>query len=227
MKKYLLRRILHGLVSIFLVVAIVMIMIYSWLDREVIFASDPQFSKMSNNQQVVYKYRNWQNYGYVDFLQYSDYLQMLANNGEIDEETRKAAFSFGRKPENDSEIVTEYIQKFEAYCKENGYTVQRLNAIVAGARKTLAPGGAQQLFAYRNRSLLQRLWTYFSGLVQIDNIHAVEDEEIGERKLTFTWYDPVYGGKKFSPAVMGNGTSINICCTVTAAFPSFTRTCSL
>ena len=84
MKKYLLRRILHGLVSIFLVVAIVMIMIYSWLDREVIFASDPQFSKMSNNQQVVYKYRNWQNYGYVDFLQYSDYLQMLANNGEID-----------------------------------------------------------------------------------------------------------------------------------------------
>lgn len=219
MKKYLLRRILHGLVSIFLVVAIVMIMIYSWLDREVIFASDPQFSKMSNNQQVVYKYRNWQNYGYVDFLQYSDYLQMLANNGEIDEETRKAAFSIGRKPENDSEIVTEYIQKFEAYCKENGYKVQRLNAIVAGARKTLAPGGAQQLFAYRDRSLLQRLWTYFSGLVQIDNIHAVEDEEIGERKLTFTWYDPVYGGKKFSPAVMGNGTKHKYLLYCDSSFP--------
>ena len=29
---------------------------------------------------------------------------------------------------------------------------------------------------------------------------------MGERGLTFTWRDPAYGGEKFSPAIMGNGT---------------------
>ena len=33
-----------------------------------------------------------------------------------------------------------------------------------------------------------------------------EDQDIGERGLTFTLYDPVYGGEKFSPAIIGNGT---------------------
>ena len=39
----------------------------------------------------------------------------------------------------------------------------------------------------------------------MDNIHYVK-EDIENRGLTFTWYDPVYGGEKFSPAIMGNGT---------------------
>ena len=30
--------------------------------------------------------------------------------------------------------------------------------------------------------------------------------DVGERGLTFTWRDPAYGGEKFSPAIMGNGT---------------------
>ena len=31
-------------------------------------------------------------------------------------------------------------------------------------------------------------------------------EDIGERGLTFTLHDPVYGGEKFAPAIIGNGT---------------------
>ena len=41
MTKYLIRRIVHGLVSVIIVVAIVMILIYSCLDRQLIFAQDP------------------------------------------------------------------------------------------------------------------------------------------------------------------------------------------
>ena len=206
MKKYLINRILRSIVSIILVVAIVMILIYSLLNRDMIFAQDPMYTKVSNNQQVIYKYRNWKNYGYIDYVPYTDWLQDLCNKGEIDEETRRAASSFGRKEENDSDIVKEYIAKFEAYCAENGYTVQRLNAVTN--RNKLAPGGAQQLFAYRDRSLLLRLWNYFTGLIQVDNVHNVDDPEFdGERKLNFTWKDPAYGGEKFSPAVTGNGTT--------------------
>ena len=47
MTKYLLRRLLHGLISVIIVVAIVMLLIYSLTDREKIFGSDPLFSKKS------------------------------------------------------------------------------------------------------------------------------------------------------------------------------------
>ena len=40
MKKYLLKRIIGGLLSIVAVVAIVMILIYSLMDRQLIFQSD-------------------------------------------------------------------------------------------------------------------------------------------------------------------------------------------
>ena len=218
MKKYLINRILRSIVSIIIVVAVVMVLIYSLLDREMIFAQDPMYTKVSNNQQEVYKYRNWKNYGYIDYLPYTDWLQELCRNGEIDEETRRAAASFGRKPENDSEIVQEYVAKFEEYCAKNGYSVKRLNAIMN--RKKVAPGGAQQLFAHRDRPLLTRLVNYFTGLIRVDNVHNVDDPEFdGERKLTFTMRDPVYGGEKFSPAVIGNGTNHKYLLYCTDKFP--------
>ena len=216
MTKYILRRTLHGIVSIIIVVAIVMILIYSLLNRDLIFAQDPMYTKVSNNQQVTYKYRNWQSYGYIDYLPYTEWLQGLCESGEIDEETRKSAASFARTPDGDSDIVKEYAKKYEEYCKANGYTVTRLNAVVN--RKKLAPGGAQQYFAYRDRSLALRLWEYFSGLFEVDNIHDVQ-EDIGERKVTFTWKDPAYGGNKFAPALMGNGTTHKYLIYTDSSFP--------
>lgn len=204
MTKYLLRRILHGLISVFLVVGIVMVMIYSMLDRNLIFSADPTYTKMSNNQQVTYKYRRWQEYGYIDYLPYSSFLNQLARDGEIDEETRQSAVSLGRTPDKDSDLVAEYVAKFEEYCAKNGYATMRLNAVMAG--KKVAPGGQQQLFGYKNRPLALRLVSYVTGLITIDNIHAVE-EDVGQRGLAFTLRDPVYGGTKFSPAIIGNGTT--------------------
>ena len=204
MTKYLLRRLFRGLISIFIVVMIVMVMIYSMLDKNLIFASDAMYTKVSNNQQVAYKYRRWQEYGYIDYLTYADYINMLAKNGDIDEETRAAVINIGRKPENDSEQTAEFVKKFEQYCAENKYSYSRLNAVMATPKK-LAPGGQQQLFAYRDRPLISRLVNYVTGLFSVDNIHYVK-EDIDNRGLTFTLHDPLYGGDKFAPAVMGNGT---------------------
>ena len=204
MTKYLLRRLLHGLVSVFIVVMIVMIMIYSMLDKNLIFASDPMYTKVSNNQQITYKYRTWQDFGYIDYLPYADYLTMLVNRGELDEKTRQKAVNLGRKPENDDELVAEYVAKFEQYCAENNYSFTRLNAVMASPKK-LAAGGQQQLFAYRDRPLISRLINYITGLFSVDNIHAVNND-VGERGLTFTLHDPVYGGNRFAPAIIGNGT---------------------
>ena len=77
MTKYLLKRILHGLVSIVIVVALVMIMIYTMLDRNLVFAGDTKYSHTSNNARVAYKYSKWEDYGYLYYVTYSDWLNEL------------------------------------------------------------------------------------------------------------------------------------------------------
>ncbi|MCD8045792.1 MAG: ABC transporter permease, partial [Clostridiales bacterium] len=205
MAKYLISRIIRGIISIAVVVAIIMVMIYGLMDRTLVFASDGTYTKMTNNSKVTYRYSKWEEYGYLDYVPYADYLQELTDNGEIDEDTRTSAVSLGRTEENDSELVSEYVEQFTEYYESQGYTVVRLDAVLQGTKK-VASGGTQQLFAYRNIPLGKRLLSYFGGIFVIDNVNNVEDIE-GERGLTFTWYDPVYGGEKFSPALIGNGTT--------------------
>ena len=68
MTKYLFKRLLHGLVSVVIVVGCVMTMIYSLMDRNLIFAQDATYSHQSNNQKKVYKYQKWETYGYLDYV---------------------------------------------------------------------------------------------------------------------------------------------------------------
>lgn len=216
MTKYLLRRILHAILSVIAVVAVVMVMIYSLMNRDLIFANDPQLQKVQSNQKTAYKYSKWEEYGYLDYVTYADWLNELVKNGELDAEERSSVVGFARKAESDSEKVAEYVKRFTEIYESRGYTVIRLNAVQAG--KKLATGGAQQLFAVKDLPLTHRLWTYFKGLITVDNIHAVK-EDCGERKLTFTWYDPAYGGEKFSPAIIGNGTTHKYLLYFEDAFP--------
>lgn len=204
MTKYLLRRILHALVSVVIVVAIVMVLIYSCLDRQLIFAADSVYTQLGNNQKIVYQYRKWEDFGYIDYVPYADWLQELASAGELAPEEATALANIGTKAENDSEQVAEYAAKFQAYYESKGYKVTRLDAKMA-KRKKVASGGQPQLFAYKDKPLLGRLWNYFTGIISVDNIHYVK-EDIGERGLTFTLHDPIYGGEKFAPAIIGNGT---------------------
>ncbi len=204
MAKYLLKRLFHGLLSVIVVVMLIMIMIYSLLDRNLIFAQDSVYSHQQNNQKVAYRYQKWEEYGYLDYVTYSDYLNTLTANGEIDEETRSAAVGFGRTPDKDSDIVKEYVEKFTNYYQSQGYTINRLDAVLMGGKK-YANGGQQQLFAYKDIPLTHRLWNYFAGIFSIDNIHEIEND-VGKRGISLTLYDPAYGGNKFSPAIIGNGT---------------------
>ncbi len=210
MGKYVIKRLLHGLFSVVCVVLLVMILVYSLMDRNKIFASDGNYSKLMSNAKITYAQSRWESYGYLDYVPYADYINELARNGEIDEETRADAVAFGRTAEKDSEVVTEYIQKFTDYYKSQGYEIVRLDAETKRSGQ-LKDGGAQALYATRDKPLLNRIWTYFTGMLFIDNIHYVpEENDIGERGLTFTTRDPVYNPtgteNVFSPAIMGNGT---------------------
>lgn len=218
MTKYLLNRILRGIISVIIVVGVVMIMVYSFLDRNLIFAKDPLYSKQMHNAKETYKYQQWENYGYLDYVPYADYLKGLLRSGDISQETYNEAVLFGDTEDEASAVAAEYIEKFTQEYEGQGYTVERLDAKVKVGTKKYHPGGEPQLFAYKDIPILGRLWNYLTDLFFIDNINYVQ-EDVGERGLTFTLYDPAYGGEKFSPAIMGNGTRHKYLVYTTDEFP--------
>lgn len=215
MGKYILRRLLFGAFSAVCVVAIVMLLVYSLMRRENIFIADTLFNKQLNNQREVYMYQKWEEYGYLDYVPYADYLNQLVREGSLTQEQRNSVSSFGRTASADSPQVAEYVAKFTEYYESKGYNVVRLNAKMMTATKAVT-GGQQQLFAYKDKPLISRLFGFFANLISIDSVHYIDDSiDIGPRKLTFTLYDPVYQvynadgtikEKHFSPAIMGNGT---------------------
>lgn len=188
-----------------IVVGIVMVMVYSALDRNLIFAADSMYTRVKSNAKEVYMMQQWERYGYVDYVPYSDYMRQLVRDDEITQEQYGAAITFGNKASQDSDEAAEFIRRFTEEYESKGYKVVRLDGKMKGKTKKYQDGGEPRLYAYRNIPVLMRLVNYFKDLITVDNIHYVEDE-IEDRGITFTLHDPVYGGEKFSPAVMGTGT---------------------
>lgn len=205
MTRYLINRILRGIFSMVIVVGIVMVMVYSALDRNLIFAADSMYTRVKSNAKEVYMMQQWERYGYVDYVPYSDYMRQLVRDDEITQEQYSAAITFANKASQDSDEAAEFIRRFTEEYESKGYKVVRLDGKMKGKTKKYQDGGEPRLYAYRNIPVLMRLVNYFKDLITVDNIHYVEDE-IEDRGITFTLHDPVYGGEKFSPAVMGTGT---------------------
>ena len=55
MTKYLLNRVLRSLISIVIVVAIVMTLVYTCLDRNMVFRDDANYNKLKSNAKEVYQ----------------------------------------------------------------------------------------------------------------------------------------------------------------------------
>ncbi len=205
MVKYLLSRILRGILSAVIVVGIVMVLIYGLMDRNLIFANDPVYSRQKGNTQQVYKMQQWERYGYLDFVPYGDYLMAQLQAENISRQEFDDAVKLGDRPSLDSGIVARSVKNFTEYYESKDYTVVRLEGKRRGNTNKYHEGGEPRLYAYRDVPLFNRLWNYLTGLISIDHVNRAEGD-VGVRKLTFTLHDPVYGGEKFSPAVMGNGT---------------------
>ncbi len=176
-----------------IVAGVVMALTYACLDRNLIFAQDSVYSRQRGNARQVYMMQQWENYGYVDYVSFAEY---LAEEG-------LEPVKLGDTPQKDDALAAEYVQRFTSYYESQGYTVTRLNARTRGQK--YQEGGEPRLFASRDVPFLPRFREWLTGIVTIDDIHAAEGD-VGERGITFTWFDPAYGGERFSPAIMGNGT---------------------
>lgn len=206
MTKYLIKRILRALLSVVLVVAVIMVMIYAFIPRENIFGDDPNYNKQLENDRETYKMRQWERFGYVDYIPYADFLSEELKAGNITQEEMKTASKLGATAEKDNETTQKMVEAFTKKYESQGYKVERLEGKLKIGTKKYRDGAKPALYAYRDIPLTKRLVSYFTGLIKVDNIHNAE-EVVGERGLTFTWKDPVYGGEKFSPAIIGNGTN--------------------
>ena len=56
MTKYVLNRLIRGILSVAVMLVIVMVMIFTLMDRQLIFAADHVFSKRTNNAKTTYQY---------------------------------------------------------------------------------------------------------------------------------------------------------------------------
>ena len=205
MTKYLINRILRALISVIIVVGVIMVMVYTFLNKQSIFATDPVFTKQKLNGKETYMMQQWELFGYLDYVNYTDFLKEELRAGNITQEEYDGAARLGKTAEADNEITAALVQKFIEKYEAEGYTVNRLDGQTKGKTKKYKDGGDPRLFAYKDIPLAKRLLSYFTDLIQIDNINYATGD-VGERGLTFTWHDPAYGGEKFSPAIMGNGT---------------------
>ena len=163
MVKYFFKRFFRGCISVIIAIALIMMMVFSWLDDTLIFAEDEQYVKLSNNQRTIYMYQKWEEYDYLDYVPYTDWLNQLTSSGEITEEERKSVATIGRTAEQDSEETATYIQRFTEEYEAQGYTVVRLDAVMATPNR-IATGGAANLFAYQNTPLLIRMLNFFTGI---------------------------------------------------------------
>ena len=217
MAKYLIKRLLFGLFSIVVVIAIVMVMIYSLMNRDLVFAKDSVWSHQNNNAKQIYQFQKWEEYGYLDYVSYTDYINALYDAGEIDEATKDSVISIGNTEDKDSEAVSEYVDKFVEYYESQGYKIERYPAVMLTPNK-YADGGRPYLIAHKDVPLASRLWGYFSGIFKVDDINFASGD-VGERGISFTLFDPVYGGDKFSPAIIGNGTQHKYLLYLDSKFP--------
>ena len=132
MTKYLISRILRSLVSVVIVVAVIMLLIYSFLDKQSIFATDPVFTKQKNNQKMTYQMQQWERFGYLDYVPYDEFLLEQKQNGALSEEDYKTAVKLGKTAEADSDLTAQYVAEFIAKYKAEGYEVERLDGMMKG-----------------------------------------------------------------------------------------------
>jgi oligopeptide transport system permease protein len=201
MRKYMLKRILFSIFSLLVVVMVVMLLVYTAIDRKVIFQTDDVWNKKSNNDRVIYEYTMYGKYGYMNYVDYTTFLKNkyeaiygASYTSEKDFTTDKAAIQ--KKDWKENESVQEFIKQ---YSKE-GYRIRYLEPIKYKSGKT-KPGGTGYLIAIQEKNVVWRLLDYIKGFITAENKNMVQDPELTDRYVRFE-KDPYSGAF----AIVGSGT---------------------
>ena len=203
MKKYMLKRILFSIFSLLVVVMVVMFLIYTAINRNVIFQNDDVWNKRNGNERTMYEYTQFQKYGYLDFANYTSFLanKYTALYGEA--YTSNPDYIADRNALRDpatfqsNASVMEFAKEYAA----KGYKIKYLEPLTYKSGKA-KPGGDPYLIAERERSVFLRLVDYLKGFFTVETVNDVQDPELTDRYIRIE-KDP-YSGLF---AVVGSGTT--------------------
>lgn len=200
MSKYLLKRILFSIFSLIVVIAIVMLLVYSFIHRNVIFQTDDLWNKKSNNDRTMYEYIMYQKYGYLNYVDYGSFLKEKYTAIYGEDYTSQSDYMADRDAIKFPETAMENASVKEFMAKYSNHDIVYMEPIKY-KNGTMKPGGTPYLIASKEKSVFTRLWDYFSHLITFESTKQVQDENLTERYVRFE-KDPYSGAF----ALVGSGT---------------------
>lgn len=202
MKKYMLKRILFSIFSLFVVVMVVMLLVYSLIERNVIFQTDDLWNKKALNDRTIYEYTQYSKYGYLNYVDYTKFVgeKYKASYGDeyynmSEYKSDKAAVQ-NAKTYLDNASVKEFIDQYS----KKGYEIKYLEPVKFKSGK-VKPGGTGYLIAIDEKNVVARLLDYVTGFISIETTDMVKDENLTDRYIRVEKdpYSNFY-------AVVGSGT---------------------
>ncbi len=215
MKRYMARRILFSVFSLLVVISVVMLLVYTLINRNVIFQMDDVWNKKTLNDRIVYEYVQYQKYGYLNYADYSNFLKTKYSSLLGDGYTKDAGYKTDKdaiQDENtylDNASVKEFISTYEA----KGYTINYIQPARSASGK-VRNGGNGYLLAVMERSVFLRLFDYITHLFTVETTNDVQDPALTERYIRVE-KDP-YSGLF---AVVGSGTTHKYLLYFSSRFP--------
>jgi len=159
MRRYIWGRILRSILSIFLVVTLTIVMIYTNIPRKNVFKNDSNISKLVSrpDDYISYTYNIYDRLGYLDYMTQNDLCRL------------KAGEQYSSCVQKGSAVYAALQKEYEA----KGYT---FNLFTTGYG-----------WCSRDFSPFETAWNFFAHLVQVDNPNYVQDEDNPniERKVYF------------------------------------------
>jgi oligopeptide transport system permease protein len=151
MKGYVLKRIIQSLVSVFLVSTLTVFLVFSCIPRQVVFKGDQMLQKLANqpDEYQDYKYRTWENLGYIDYITMKEYAQKIygADSSEVSEALQENS---------------PFYEKFRVDLQSKNYTIETQPV-------------TSYLYAYKDIPTMTRVLKWYSNLIQIDTPWRVHD----------------------------------------------------
>ncbi len=178
---YFIKRLLRSLISVAAVMVIVYLMIYSFIPKEKILEKDSiSMQGKTGDNLTSFIYQQYENYGYINYIEYKDYCSMKFGGNTNPEYLRAVQAEAG----SEFDLRDEYAAYYEA----RGYTVNHFT--ISGYP-----------YVFKDNNAFTMLWNFVRKLIVIDNPNKIQDSsnENLQRK--------VYIGQDWSgvPAVMCSG----------------------
>ena len=150
-KGYIWKRLLRSFLSVFIIMIIVFIMLYSLVPRENIFFEDSTYKKLGGkpDDKMDYVMRTWEKLEYLDYVTIYDYCEPLYERGSPEME---AAVQAGSKECND------FVQFYES----QGYTIEYFQL-------------SKKPYAHKDIPLVRRVISWITKMIVIDTPWSVQD----------------------------------------------------